>query len=91
MERLGLERLGEELKDPEFWKGENEVALRHWASTRGQTLFRTGIPLSSMCVKSTLPVEMTHNFIFVVKGMMYYRQALNNLLEQGKAKICAFV
>ena len=38
--------------------------------------------------KSILPVYMTHNFIFVVKGMMYYRQALNNLLEQGKEKTC---
>ena len=45
LERLDLLREGENRKENDRWSGENELELRHWASTRGQTLFRTGIEI----------------------------------------------
>ncbi|KAI5078937.1 hypothetical protein GOP47_0006608 [Adiantum capillus-veneris] len=41
VERLGCTKEGEEWKNESFWTDEKELELRHWASTRGQTLFRT--------------------------------------------------
>ena len=42
LERLGFQKDGDIRKDNELWSGEKELELRHWASTRGQTLLRTG-------------------------------------------------
>lgn len=41
LERLGCTPDVEVWKDDGFWTGAKELELRHWASTRGQTLFRT--------------------------------------------------
>ncbi|KAH6557053.1 hypothetical protein KP509_1Z138200 [Ceratopteris richardii] len=41
LERLECKEESEEWKHEGFWVDERELALRHWASTRGQTLFRT--------------------------------------------------
>jgi hypothetical protein len=39
---LGFQKEGDSRKENDFWCGEKELELRHWASTRGQTLLRTG-------------------------------------------------
>jgi hypothetical protein len=45
LERLDLGKESENRKDTDYWAGETELELRRWASTRGQTLFRTGIKM----------------------------------------------
>ena len=42
LERLGFQKDGDIRRDNDLWSGEKELELRHWASTRGQTLLRTG-------------------------------------------------
>ena len=73
----------ERLKDlkhyyPELDEGE---LTRQWASCRGQTLYRTGQYHSGYIVfffrHAYIYIFNFISFLFLVRGMMYYRQALN--------------
>ena len=75
MERINCKR------ESEVWGNEeNVLQLRHWASLRGQTLCRTGnsiitsvLFLSNMDDLANLQMSF---FLWIVRGMMYYRRAL---------------
>jgi len=75
MERINCKR------ESEVWGNEeNVLQLRHWASLRGQTLCRTGnLIITSVLFLSNMDdlanLQMSF-FLWIVRGMMYYRRAL---------------
>ena len=74
-ERVDDPKLGYVTKD-------RKELIRHWVSYRAQTLSRTGLPeylqLSYFSGKFCYALYSSYTALFVtVRGMMYYRQALD--------------
>lgn len=75
-----LERIGVEKSDDSLISiKEHMDAVREWVSYRGQTLSRTGL-FHTLCMffcKSSIYFLVSPFFFYIsVRGMMYYRQAL---------------
>ena len=79
-----VERINYEPKDKDCLKSRMDEILP-WASYRGQTLLRTGkVTISLVLYELYMSCYLTLCFTMLVRGMMYYRRALEIQCIQDK-------